>query len=76
MHGILEERGDAMARLREEASARIPTADEAQLLRPCPGVPVLDVWHTSIGQNGQPYELTGFVMRTDLTGLRYDAPIG
>ena len=38
-------------------------------------MPVLDVLHTSIDQAGQPYELTRFVMRTDLTGLRYDAPI-
>ena len=75
MHGILEERGHTMARLREEVSARMLTADEAQLLRPCPGVPVLDGWHTSIGQDGQPYGLTRFVMRTDLTGLRCHDPI-
>jgi GntR family transcriptional regulator len=38
-------------------------------------VPVLDVWHTSIDQDGQPYELTRFVMRGDLTGLLYDTPV-
>ena len=75
IHGILEERGHTMSRLREEVSARMPTADEAELLRLPPGVPVLDVLHTSIDQDGHPYELTRFVMRTDLTGLRYDAPI-
>jgi drug/metabolite transporter (DMT)-like permease len=37
-------------------------------------VPVLDVWHTSIDQNGEPYELTRFVMRGDMTGLLYDVP--
>ena len=75
IHGILEERGHTMARLREEVSARMPTADEAELLHLASGVPVLDVLHTSIDQDGHPYELTRFVMRTDLTGLRYDAPI-
>ena len=75
-YGILEERGHTTARLREEVSARMPTAGEVQLLRLSPGVPVLDVWHTSIGQDGQPYEPTRFVMRTGLTGLHYDAPIG
>jgi GntR family transcriptional regulator len=36
---------------------------------------VLDVLHTSIDQSGDPYELTRFVMRADLTGLVYDVPV-
>lgn len=40
-----------------------------------PGVPVRDVWHTSIDQDGEPYELTRFVMRGDMTGLLYDVPV-
>jgi GntR family transcriptional regulator len=75
IHGILEERGHTMTRLREEVSARMPTADEVELLDLSPGVPVLDVLHTSIDQDGHPYELTRFVMRTDMTGLLYDAPV-
>ncbi len=75
IHGILEERGHTMTRLREEVSARMPTADEVELLHLSSGVPVLDVLHTSIDQDGHPYELTRFVMRTDMTGLLYDAPI-
>jgi GntR family transcriptional regulator len=75
IHGILEERGHTMTRLREEVSARMPTADEVELLRLSTGVPVLDVLHTSIDQDSHPYELTRFVMRTDMTGLLYDAPI-
>jgi GntR family transcriptional regulator len=75
IHGILEERGHTMTRLREEVSARMPTADEVELLHLSPGVPVLDVLHTSIDQDGRPYDLTRFVMRTDMTGLLYDAPI-
>jgi GntR family transcriptional regulator len=75
IHGILEERGHTMTRLREEVAARMPTADEVELLHLSPGVPVLDVLHTSIDQDGHPYELTRFVMRTDMTGLLYDAPI-
>jgi GntR family transcriptional regulator len=38
-------------------------------------VPVLDVLHTSLDQQGQPYELTRFVMRADRTGLLYDVPV-
>ena len=36
---------------------------------------VLDVWQTSLDQDGQPYELTRFVMRGDITGLLYDVPV-
>jgi GntR family transcriptional regulator len=39
------------------------------------GVPVLDVQHTSLDQDGNAYELTRFVMRADLTGLLYDTPV-
>ena len=75
IHGILEAQGHVMARMREEVSTRMPRPDETRLLHLRPGVPVLDVWYTSIDQDGQPYELTRFVMRGDMTGLRYDAPV-
>jgi len=64
-----------MTRIQEEVSARMPHPDETRLLKLRPGVPVLDVWHTSIDQDGEPYELTRFVMRGDMTGLRYDVPV-
>lgn len=75
IHGILEERGHTMARIHDEISARMPTPDEREHLQLSPGVPVLDVLHTSIDTEGEPYELTRFVMRADLSGLRYDAPV-
>ncbi len=75
IHGILEERGHTMARILDEVSARMPTTEERHNLRLPPGVPVLDVLHTSIDTSGEPYELTRFVMRADLSALRYDAPV-
>jgi GntR family transcriptional regulator len=75
IHGILEDRGHVMTRLRESVSGRMPRGDEARYLQLPAGVPVLDVTHVSIDQNGRPYELTRFVMRSDLTGLLYDTPI-
>lgn len=75
IHGALEEQGHIMTRLREEVSARMPLPEEREYLRLPPGVPVLDVLHTSLDQNGEPYELTRFVMRADLTGLLYDVPV-
>jgi GntR family transcriptional regulator len=75
IHGILEERHHVMTRIREEVSTRMPHPDETAALHLRPGVPVLDVWHTSIDQDGEPYELTRFVMRGDMTGLLYDVPV-
>jgi len=75
IHGILEDRGHKMTRLREEVTARMPRPEERRFLRLSSGVPVLDVLHTSIDQHGDPYELTRFVMRADLTGLVYDVPV-
>jgi GntR family transcriptional regulator len=75
IHGVLEDRHHVMTRIREEVSTRMPRPDETQALQLRPGVPVLDVWHTSIDQDGEPYELTRFVMRGDMTGLLYDVPV-
>lgn len=76
IHGILEEQHHTMTRIREEVGTRMPKPEETRLLRLRPGVPVLDVWHTSIDQDGQPYELTRFVMLGAITGLMYDVPAG
>jgi hypothetical protein len=75
IHGVLEQQHHAMTRIRGEVNARMPRPDETVALHLRPGVPVLDVWHTSIDQDGQPYELTRFVMRGDMTGLLYDVPV-
>ena len=71
IHGVLEDRGHAMARYTESVSARPASADEERHLRLRPGIWVLDVWHTSLDQDGTPYELTRFVMRADMTGLDF-----
>jgi GntR family transcriptional regulator len=75
IHGVFEDKGHLMTRMLNDVSARMPTPDERTHLRLPPGVPVLDVLHTSIDQNGRPYELTRFVLRGDLSGMRYDIPV-
>jgi GntR family transcriptional regulator len=75
IHGVLEDQGFVMARLREEVSARMPRGDEAETLRVPPGVPIIDVLHTSLDGDGRGYELTRFVMRADMSGLLYDTPV-
>jgi DNA-binding GntR family transcriptional regulator len=70
-----EDHGHVMTRIREEVSARMPRPEERRDLRLPPGGPVLDMLHTSLDQQGHPYEPTRFVMRADLTGLLYDVPV-
>jgi GntR family transcriptional regulator len=75
IHGVLEDQHHTMTRIREEISTRMPRPEEISHLQLRPGVPVLDVLHTSIDQGGEPYEVTRFVMRGDMTGLLYDTPV-
>jgi GntR family transcriptional regulator len=76
IHGVLEDQHHTMTRMHEEVSARMFHSDESRYLHLRPGVPVLDAWHTSSDQDGEPYELTRFVMRGDMTGPLYDVPVG
>jgi GntR family transcriptional regulator len=39
------------------------------------GVPVIELLHTGIDQNGQAFEVTRFVMRADTAALEYLLPI-
>lgn len=75
IYARFEELGHPIVRMREEISARIPTPDEANGLAIPPGVPVIEVLHTSIDRGGTPFEVTRFVMRADLCGLDYAMPV-
>jgi len=75
IYGRLEDLGHVMTRVRDEISARMPTPEEAAVLSLLPGVPVLEVLHTSLDQDGEPFEVTRYVHRADLTGLLYELPV-
>ncbi|MFF4571315.1 GntR family transcriptional regulator [Streptomyces sp. NPDC001410] len=75
IYGCLEELGHLMTRVRDEISARMPTPAEATTLELLPGVPVLEVLHTSFDQDGVPFEVSRYVHRADRTGLLYELPI-
>lgn len=70
-----EEAGYRIARIREEIIARMPTPDETAGLRVPPGVPVIELLHTSFDPDRQPFEVTRFILRADLNGLDYELPI-
>ncbi|SFF54212.1 GntR family transcriptional regulator [Actinacidiphila alni] len=75
IYGRLEELGHVMTRVRDEISARMPTPEEARLLGLPPGVPVLEVLHTSLDQDLEPFEVSRYVHRADRTGLLYELPV-
>ena len=70
-----EDLGYVINRIREEVGARMPSPEEATGLAMPPGVPVIEVMHTSIDEQGRAFEVTRFVMRADLNGLDYEMPV-
>jgi GntR family transcriptional regulator len=75
IYARLEELGYPVVRIREEISARLPTPEESQGLAMPPGVPVIQVLHTSYDGERTPFEVTSFVMRADVGALDYDMPV-
>jgi len=75
IYGRFEDLGHPIVRSHEEISARMPTPEETRGLAIPPGVPIMQVVHTSIDQHGVPFEVTQFVMRADLGGLDYTIPV-
>jgi GntR family transcriptional regulator len=75
LYACLEALGHPVANIRDEITARLPTPDESAALDVPPGVPVLEILHTSHDQQGQPFEVTSFVMRSDRTAIAYEMPI-
>lgn len=69
------ELGHTITKAREEVTARMPRPQETRTLTIPVGVPVLEVLHTGINQDGRPFEVTRFVMRADLNGLDYHLTI-
>jgi GntR family transcriptional regulator len=75
IYGRLEELGWPVAGIREEVSARMPDPDEVDALAMPPGVPVIEVLHTSMDDWKRPFEVTRFVMRADGNSLDYEMPV-
>jgi len=71
LYGRFEEQGHRITAIREEISSRMPTPEETKGLKIPAGVPVIDVIHTGIDQDDQPFEVTHFTMRADINGLDY-----
>ena len=75
IYARLEDQGYPLASIREEITARMPTPAEAKGLATSPGVPVIELLHTSFDHHGVAFEVTRFVMRADVMALDYTVPI-
>jgi GntR family transcriptional regulator len=70
-----ERLGHRLARFQEDVSARMPSPDEAKALYLGRGVPVIEVRHTSIDQDGTPFEVTQFILPADRNVLTFELPV-
>jgi GntR family transcriptional regulator len=75
LYGHLEDAGYALAHIREEITARPATHDEIEALSLPIGVPVIELWHTGMTADREPFEVTNFCMRADHSALDYDMPV-
>ncbi|WP_025273404.1 GntR family transcriptional regulator [Haloglycomyces albus] len=75
LYGRFEDKGYVITWIREEISSRMPTADETKRLEVPAGVPIIEVVHTGLDQEKEPFEVTVFRMRSDLNGLDYEIKV-
>nr|WP_306970752.1 UTRA domain-containing protein [Streptomyces afghaniensis] len=59
----------------DRSRTRMPTPEEAAVLHLPSGVPVIEVLHTSLDQEAEPFEVSRYVHRADRTGLLYELPV-
>jgi len=75
LYSRFDDLGYEVTRIREQVSTRLPTPDESASLKIPPGVPVLDILHTSYDNQDRPFEVTRFTIRADLTVLDYEMTV-
>jgi len=75
IYAYLETLGYTIRHIREEISARMPRPEEVADLQVPPGVPLIEVLHTSITADGTSFDVTRFLLRSDVMGLDYSIPI-
>lgn len=75
IYARLEDLGHVIARSQEYVTSRMPSAEETAEFGLPPGVPVVEVLHTSVDQDGRPFEVTHFVLPADRNALSYEVPV-
>jgi len=75
IYARVEDLGHLLTSMREDVTARMPSPEEVADLAIGPGVPVIDVLHTTFDQDGTAIEVTHFVLPADRHQLTYELPI-
>jgi GntR family transcriptional regulator len=75
IYTALEELGHRLMRIEEHVTARMPLPDEASALDVGPGVPVLDLQHTSYDERGTAIEATHSILPADRNALTVELPV-
>ncbi|GAA3190673.1 MULTISPECIES: GntR family transcriptional regulator [Streptomyces] len=73
---LLAELGRTGARVREDVTARMPTAEERDTLDIGPDEPVLHVIRVTLDDRDQPFQVDSMVMPAGRQRLRYERTIG
>lgn len=76
IYARLEEAGHRLARFTEDVRARMPTPEEAQMLRMAVGVPVFDLLRLAYDTEERVVEACDTVMAADRFILSYELPAG
>lgn len=75
IYAELERAGWVVATIDETVTARMPDPGERERLALPPGVPLLELWHTSLDDEERPFEVTHFRLAADRNALGYRFPV-
>jgi GntR family transcriptional regulator len=75
IYAALEELGHALASFDEQVTARMPMPAEVEALALKPGVPVIELRHTSLDEHGQAIEVTHSILPADRNALTFQLPV-
>ncbi len=70
----LEALGHRIGRLHEDVEARMPSPEEIEALSIPPGVPILEIFHTTSDVDDLPVEVTHWMLPADRNVLGFDLP--
>jgi GntR family transcriptional regulator len=75
IYAALEQLGHRLASIGELVMARMPTPEETESLELGPGVPVIELRHTSLDQDGAAIEVTHSILPADRNALTFELPV-
>jgi GntR family transcriptional regulator len=75
IYAALEQLGHRLKSIQEQVTARMPLPVETEALALAPGVPVIELRHTSIDERGAAIEVTHSILPADRNALTFELPV-